>query len=184
MKRKNKRSSRPIGLTLALIILVGAATGVAQDFDDRSATARVLTVLSATATQDLDLGQVFSGIPKGMGNDSDDSSAVFTITGEAGAGINIQLLLPEYLALADGSDNIAIIFDNNDCSVDTIGTADPSTVVGAFVNIDPRNISAGVIIGSGGTSKLFLGGKIIPSVNQKAGVYSGDVVLSISYNGN
>ena len=72
MKRKNKRSNRPISLTVALMILIGAATGAAQDFDDRSATARVLTVLSATATQDLDLGQVFSGIPKGMGNDSDE----------------------------------------------------------------------------------------------------------------
>jgi hypothetical protein len=173
---------------LTVLVLTLAAQVVpsnlhAQGFDDRSATATILTVISVSATQDLNLGTVFGGVPKTMGNDDDDSSAVFTITGEPSAGINVQLILPEYLSLANGSDRMTVIFDDNACSIDTVGTANPTTVVGGFIDIDPRAIPAGVIVGSGGTSKVFLGGKVIPSTNQKSGTYSGDIVLSVSYDG-
>lgn len=171
---------RAIALLLLLLI---APCVYSQSFDDRSATATILTVISVSATQDLDFGTVFGGVPKTMGNDDDDSSAVFTITGEPGAGINVQLILPEYLSLANGSDRMTVVFDANDCSIDTVGTASPSTVVGGFVDIDPRAILSGVIVGSGGTSQVFLGGKVIPSANQKSGTYSGDIVLSVSYDG-
>ncbi|RKX24806.1 MAG: hypothetical protein DRP45_07415 [Candidatus Zixiibacteriota bacterium] len=170
-------------LLVAVLLVTSVADSTAQDFDDRSATARVMTVLSVTATQDLNFGKIFGGVPKVMGNDDDDSSAVFSITGEASAGISVQLTLPEYLSLADGSANMTIVFNNSCCSIDTIGTATPSTVVGGFVDIDPRTSPSGVIVGSGGAANLFLGGKVLPSANQKAGAYSGDIVLSVSYNG-
>ena len=170
-------------LILTMTLLLCPVMSLSQDFDDRSATARVMTVLSVTATQDLNFGQVFGGIPKSMGNDIDDSSAVFTVTGEPRAGINVELILPEYLSLSDGSDRMTVIFDDNDCSIDTVGTATPSTVVGGFLNIDPRAVPVGVIVGGGGATNLFLGGKVVPSANQKAGVYSGDIVLSVSYDG-
>jgi hypothetical protein len=39
------------------------------------------------------------------------------------------------------------------------------------------------VIGSGGMTKLFLGGKVVPSANQTSGAYSGDLVLSVAYDG-
>ncbi len=177
------QSNMIIGTMLIMVLLVIPSTSMSQGFDDRAATARVMTVLSVTATQDLNFGQVYAGVPKTTGNDVDDSSAVFTITGEAGAGISVQLILPEYLSLADGSDRMTVVFENNVCSIDTLGTASPSTVAGDFQNVNPRSVPAGVIVGNSGASKVFLGGKIIPSVNQKVGNYSGDIVLSVSYDG-
>lgn len=156
---------------------------LAADNDTRSASGTVVTAITVAATQSLQFGNVLQGVPKTIGNNDDDSSAIFTITGDVSAGILLNVILPEYLTLAGGSDRMTILFDAASLSIDTIGTATPSTVVGTFVNINPRAIPSGVDIGSSGTSKIFLGGKVVPSINQKAGAYSGDLVLSVTYDG-
>jgi hypothetical protein len=49
-------------------------------------------------------------------------------------------------------------------------------------NANPFNLPPATVIGSSGTN-IYLGGKVAPSVNQKAGSYSGDIVVTVSYNG-
>lgn len=183
MKRVKINPFLPCLMAALFVIVTFESLSQAADNDTRSASGTVVTAVGVAATQNLEFGNVLQGVPKTMGNDDDDSSAVFTITGDADAGISLHVILPEYLTLTGGSDRMTIIFDATSLSIDTIGTASPSTVVGAFVNIDPRAIPSGVDLGSGGTSKVFLGGKVIPSVNQKAGAYSGDLVLSVTYDG-
>lgn len=166
-----------------LVIISFESLSQAAKTDTQAASGTVVTAITVAATQNLEFGNVLQGVPKSIGNNDDDSSAIFTITGDADAGISLNLVLPQYLTLAGGSDRMTIIFNATSLSIDTIGTANPSTVVGNFVNINPYLVPSGVDIGTGGTSKVFLGGKVVPTVNQKAGAYSGDLVLSVSYNG-
>ena len=171
-------------MTMALMLTAGLSHVMSADSDNASSSARVLLAITATSTQNLSFGYIYSGVPKSMGYSDDDSSAIFTITGEPSAGINLQFILPEYLSLSDGSARVPIIFSSTDAAVDTT-PASPSTMDASdgWINQNPRDLPAGAVIGAGGTARVYLGGKVVPSVNLKAGTYSGDIVLSISYNG-
>lgn len=174
-------------IAISVILIIASVTATqAQDIANALATAIVQTAITVTASQPLDLGNVFQGIPKSIGSNMDDSSAIFIITGQAGAGINIQFALPEYLSLPDGSDRMSIVFRSTDAAVDTSNTATPSTMAAAdgWVNQNPYLLPSAAVIGSpGSNTKIYLGGRVVPSGNQKAGVYSGDIVLSVFYNG-
>jgi hypothetical protein len=184
-------ASRAIAYEFAavLILLLMPEFGgkaLAQDIVSAQATATVQSAITVTATQPINFGDVLIGIPKAIGWNNDDSSAIFTITGQAAAGINIVLTLPEYLSLADGSDRLSVIFRSNDAAVDTSNTATPSSMVAGngWINQNPHNLPSSAVIGTpGSNTKVYLGGKVVPSGNQKAGSYSGDIVLSVSYNG-
>jgi hypothetical protein len=66
-----------------------------------------------------------------------------------------------------------------------MGAGDP-TAMGAgdgWQNIDPHNFPAAAEVGVGGTTSIYLGGKVVPTVNQTAGAYTGDIVLTVAYNG-
>ena len=183
IKKCNSFAGIIIGCTLIIEL---AATARAQDVANALATATVQTAITVTASQPLDFGNVFQGIPKSIGSNMDDSSAIFIITGQAGAGINIQFSLPEYISLPDGSDRMSIVFRSTDAAVDTSNTATPSTMVAGdgWVNQNPYLLPSAAVIGSpGSNTKIYLGGRVVPSGNQKAGVYSGDIVLSVFYNG-
>jgi hypothetical protein len=174
----------------ALFVLISftesGERAAAQDVASAQATATVQSAITVTATQVLTFGDVLIGVPKSIGWNNDDSCAIFTITGQAGAGINIMLTLPEYLTLADGSDRLGLVFRSNDAAVDTSNTATPSSMVGGngWINQNPYNLPSAAVIGTpGSNTKIYLGGRVAPSGNQKAGNYSGDIVLSVNYNG-
>jgi hypothetical protein len=155
----------------------------AQDVATGSATATVLTALAVTATQALQFGNVYQGVPVTVAN-SDALAGIFTITGDGTAGVSIDLELPDYLSLSDNSDRMVVSFSSTDASVDSTGNVDPAAFGVGWQNVDPYAIPAGTAIGGGGTSALFLGGQVFPAVNQSAGAYSADVVLTVAYNGN
>ncbi|MBI5267867.1 MAG: hypothetical protein HY851_11610 [candidate division Zixibacteria bacterium] len=176
---------------LCLMVMAGLATMTApaanaQDVTTGSATATILAVLSVTATQALNFGNVYQGVAKTQDETSDANSGIFTITGAAAANISCYFQLPEFVALANGSDRMTITFSSTDATFSVLDAAAPSTPsapgLGATLNTNPRNLT-GTAIGAGGTSQIFLGGKVIPSVNQTAGAYSADIVLTVAYLG-
>jgi hypothetical protein len=170
------------GLLIGLFLVSMFSFSFAQDVARGQAQATVLPLIVVTATQVLDFGEVFQGVPKTIARTNTDSVAIFTITGEHGAGINLQLILPEYINLADGSDRIPITFRATDAAVDTNG-ATPATVVAGdgWVDQNPYILPAGATIGATNT-RVYLGGKVNPSTNQKAGAYTNDIVLMVAYN--
>jgi len=184
IKSLRKMPVRVLLMAMALMLIAGPSHLMSADSDNASSTARVLLAITVTSTQDLSLGYIYGGIPKSMGYNDDDSSAIFSITGEPSAGINLQFMLPEYLSLSDGSARVPIIFSATDSAVDTT-TASPSTMDASdgWINQNPRDLPAGAVIGAGGTTRIYLGGKVVPPGNLKAGTYNGDIVLSVSYNG-
>jgi len=177
------RRMTAVAAALMLLILLGTTPAMSQDVAVGQATATVLAVLSVTATQALDFGNVYQGVAKVQDETSDASSGIFTITGQATSAIACYIQLPDYVALSDGSDRMPIVFSATDAafSVQVAGT--PSAPgAGATANANPRNLT-GTAMGATGTSKIFLGGKVIPTINQTAGSYAADIVLTVAYTG-
>jgi hypothetical protein len=173
----------PAVLLLSALVLLPLSSHP-QDVATGQATATVLAGLAVTAIQDLQFGELLQGVAKIMGKNDDDSSGIFQIAGAPSRGISIYMALPAYLALADGSDRLLVSFSATDATVDTT-VATPSTVVAGdgWIDQDPHNLSAPYVIGAGGLTNIYLGGNVTPSVDQKAGAYSGDIIVSVAYNG-
>jgi hypothetical protein len=167
--------------TLILMLISGASS---QDVASGLATANVTDLLSVTATQNLAFGLVFQGVAKSVGNNVTASSGIFTITGQAGANISVYFVLPEYMATATGDDRMIIAFGAADMTYDSTVNLDPATPGGgALANINPRAIPATTYVGGNNQAAIFLGGKVTPAVNQKAGAYTGDILVTVAYTG-
>ncbi len=172
-------------LVLALFVMMialGSPTAVqAQDVAAGSATATVQTPLTVTASAALVFGTIFQGVASSVAEDN-ANAGVFTITGQATSGISIYLQLPDYMSTATGDDRMVITFSTTDCGVDTSANVDPTAATG-YLNQNPYNLPTGVVIGGAGQTGLFLGGSVNPSVDQTAGAYTADIILTVAYNG-
>ena len=178
------RSVKVILFVLLAAVLAVPSVVNSQDVATGSATATVLTALAVTSAAALVFGNVFQGVAATIGN-GNAAAGIYAITGNASAILSIYMALPEFVALADGTDKMTISFSTTDASVDTLGGADPTAMVAGagFQNIDPHNFPAAANIGSGGTTNIYLGGKIYPTIDQTAGAYTGDIVLTVAYTG-
>jgi len=171
-------------LCIIALVLLSVSGAASQDVASGLATANVTNLLTVTATQNLQFGQVFQGVAKTVANNVTASSGIFTIGGEPLANISIYFVLPEYLATASGDDRMVIAFGSADLTYDSTNNVDPATPGGgALVGINPRSMPATTDIGGLGQSALFLGGKVTPAVNQKAGPYTGDILVTVAYTG-
>ena len=180
---------RRILKTLTVALSIAAVSGAlapssakAQDVANGSATATVQAVLAVTSTAALAFGNVFQGVASSIAN-SNASAGIFTITGQGLAGISIYMQLPDYLATATGDDRLVISFSSTDASVDSTGNVDPTSFGTGWQNTNPHSFPSATAIGGGGTSAIFLGGKVLPTVDQAAGAYTGDIILTVAYNG-
>jgi hypothetical protein len=180
-----KRVHRALILITAVVAwtVMHANHASAQDVAVGQATAPVQTILTVSATATLAFGTVYQGIPKTIAKNT-ASSGAFSISGQASSGISIFMQLPEYLATATGDDRMPTAFSTTDATVDSTGNSNPATPGGGgWANVNPRNIPTTTVLGGGGTTYIFLGGKILPSPNQKAGAYTGDIIVTVAYTG-
>ncbi len=134
-------------------------------------------VSGVTVVNNLTFGDVFPGIPKEVDEQTPGRAAEFEITGIAGSEVTIEFMLPTYMN--DGGYNMPLLFRQTDCSLDSSSTPDQTNPL--FPNQDPwKTITYG--IGSGGI-KVWLGGKVVPRIQQKDGSYSADIVITVTYIG-
>ena len=167
-------------LTMSFLMVASVA---AQDVAVGQATATVQTPLTVTATAALAFGTIFQGVPVSV-DETNASAGIFTITGQAGSGISVFLQLPDYMSTASGDDRMVIAFSTTDCAIDTTANADPTTFGSGWTAQNPYALPSGVIIGTGSVqTALFLGGQVRPSVDQTAGAYTADIILTVAYNG-
>lgn len=170
-------------VTLSLT-LAPSRSAQAQDVAVGQITATVQAVLAVTATNALAFGSVYQGVPKSIANNS-ASAAVFTIGGQGGSGVSMYLQLPAYLATATGDDRLVVAFGSTDASIDTTANSDPTTFGSGWQNQNPFSLPNGTVVGSpANQTALFLGGTVYPTVDQAAGAYTGDLILTVAYNGN
>lgn len=183
MCKQNKTLFLVLALFVMAIALASPTAVQAQDVAAGSATATVQTPLTVTATAALAFGTIFQGVAASV-PETDANAGIFTITGQAGSGISVYLQLPDYMSTASGDDRMVISFGSADCAIDTTSNVDPTVAATGWTDQNPYNLPSGVIIG--GTSAqtaMFLGGSVTPSVDQTAGAYTADIILTVAYNG-
>ncbi len=180
--------SKSLARLVSIATIVGFASVLkpsvanAQDVANGSATASVQAVLVVTSTAALVFGNVFQGVSKSISN-ANAAAGIFTITGQGLSGLSMYMQLPDYMSTATGDDRMVISFSATDASVDSTTNATPTTFGTGWQNTDPHNINAATTMGGGGQAALFLGGKVLPTVDQTAGAYTGDIILTVAYNG-
>ena len=180
----NRIGLKIFSLLTVIIVLTTFSTVYSQEVAVGTATATVLTALTVTSSSSITFGNVYQAVAKTIDN-TDADAGIFKVTGQVDAGVSLYFQMPEYLALSDGSSRMTISFNSTDCSVDTTGADSPTTMNGTkgWLDTDPRSLPSAAQIGSSGTS-IYLGSKVTPSIYQAAGSYSGDIIMTVSYNGN
>jgi hypothetical protein len=174
---------------LAVLFVVSPSMVRSQDVANGSATATLLAALQVAAPNALAFGNVYQGVAKSVAN-NEASAGVFTIQGAANAQISIYMQLPDYLAGGTGNDRMVVAFSTTDATVDSVAAAGPvantdptSQGGGGWPNTNPHAFPAATQLGGDGFASIYLGGKVIPSVNQTAGAYQADIVLTVAYTG-
>jgi len=189
MRRQSRTTFKGVLITALALLAFAGSTATAQDVATGSATANLVLALTVTADQALAFGQVYQGVAKSVDKLTTADAGIFTITGQPDAGIAIYMQLPDYLAtsvgvLGPGDDRMVIAFNDTDCNIDTTGAGVPAGFIAAngWANEDPHNIVNATTVGSAGTN-VYLGGRVTPSVDQQAGAYEADIILTVAYVG-
>jgi hypothetical protein len=167
---------------IAMTMVLTPAGLMAQDVAVGTATATVLAALQVTAGQALDFGNVYQGVAKSVAK-NDASAGVFTIAGQSLSQVSIYMQMPEFMATASGDDRMSLAFGTQDAHVDTTANAAPNTPGAGYPNVNPRSFPTVTLRQANGTVHIFIGGRVTPSINQKAGAYTADVILTVAYIG-
>jgi len=158
---------------LRRIILPGASAFVLV-----LAIVQCLEAQSITINNNLVFGDVYPGIPKTIDKRNAGSAAEFQVSGTAGNEISIDFALPTYMNRS--GNNMQLIFKDTDCSLDSSATPDQSNP--GYDNIDPWHTIT-YSLGLNGLT-IWLGGTVVPKLNQINGAYTGNIVLTVAYTGN
>lgn len=167
MNLKTRKSNRDFGI-IAFFFLLFLLPGITS----------IAFAQDITVNDNLTFGPIFPGVPKSISKYSPGEAAEFFINGTPNAEVAIDFTLPPYMYTT--GDNMQLVFSNTDCSFDTSATPDQTHPLND--NINPRHTIISRLGSSGLT--IWLGGTVIPSLNQRPGAYSGAIVLTVSYTGN
>jgi hypothetical protein len=181
-----KSLSQLFPLIAVLLLAVGPASVQAQDVGIGQATATVLAVLSVTSTHDLAFGDVLQGVPKTADKTLIADAGVFQVSGQGGREISMYMELPDYLwnSTTGSEDRLAIAFSDTDADIDTTAAGTPAAHGGgAIVDQDPHSLPDTNLGGADSILQIFLGGTVYPTVDQRAGSYAADIVLTVAYTG-
>jgi hypothetical protein len=182
-----KISSKLSIFAVALLVIAFAANVGAQEVSTGQATANVLAVLVVTAPQDLDFGDILQGVVATVAPTSATQAGIFQIAGEGSANqeVSMNLQLPEYLwnSGAGVQDRLPIAFAATDATIDTTSGTPDAPGAGALTNQNPHNLPDTGIGGTDNVIRIYLGGTVNPSVDQRAGAYAADIILTAAYTG-
>lgn len=146
----------------ALLALPGAVSG--QNTAQIDAIATVVAPIDVTAGVDLDFGVVLPGVPTQV---LPVDGGTFTVSGAVDQDVIVDFTLPATLT-AGAALTMPVSFDAG------YGAGAPDTA------LDPTS-DVTVGLGASGGWDVFLGGTVLPAVDQGAGSYSGTVTLTVAY---
>jgi len=131
-----------------------------------------------TVNNGLTFGDVYPGIPKTIDKANAGSAAEFHVAGTAGNELSIDFTLPTYMNRSGY--NMQVIFNDYDCAMDSSATPDQSNP--GYDDIDPWHTIT-YNLGLNGLT-IWLGGTVVPKLNQINGAYTASIVLTVAYTGN
>jgi hypothetical protein len=143
-----------------------------------SVTSPITLAQNITVNDNLSFGAIFPGVPKAVSKYIPGEAAEFHIAGTPNAEVSIDFTLPSYMHTT--GDRMQLIFSTTDCAIDS--SAAPDQAHPMEDNINPRHTIVSRLGFSGLT--IWLGGSVVPTLNQKPGDYSGVIVLTVGYTGN
>ncbi len=174
-----------IGVVLTAL-LFGPSIINAQDVGTGNATATVLASLAVTSTADLQFGNVLQGVQKLADKTVIAEAGVFSVAGAGNSEISMYLQLPPYLWNNTGGseDRLICAFTTTDADIDTTAAGTPAVHgAGALVDQNPHGLPDTAIGGNDNVLQIFLGGTVYPAVDQRAGSYTADIILTVAYTG-
>ncbi|UCD17120.1 MAG: hypothetical protein JSV44_11815 [Candidatus Zixiibacteriota bacterium] len=183
-----KLSSGLLTMLAICAIIAGPSAISAQEVAVGQATATVLQVLVVTAEADLQFGDVMQGVPKSAGKTVVGEAGEFKVVGEGGKEVSLDLDLPPFLWNSTGGseDRLQISFSSTDADLAFTAASTPAAHgVGAIVDQNPAALG-NQNLGAAAPDNLiwvFLGGTVHPTVDQRAGSYSADIVFTAAYTG-
>lgn len=137
------------------------------------ARAQVLTPLTVTPYQDLDFQNVIPGLNKTVAP-GDVTSGRFDLVGSGTLEVQLDFgTLPT--SLVSGGDNLPISFGPSSAGWG-------HSLIPGPITFDPA-VSHDTDLESGALT-VWIGGTVSPAANQPAGLYTGNIMLTVSYTGN
>ena len=94
-----------------------------------------------------------------------------------------MVLKPHILVPAGSQDRLPISFASTDATIDTTAGTPDAPGAGALTNQDPHTLPDTGIGGGANVVRIYLGGTCHPSVDQRAGSYAADIILTAAYTG-
>jgi len=173
------------------LVMIGSGAVMAQDVAVGQAKANVLAVLVVTAEQDLAFGDVMQGVPSAIAAGSADAGW-FKVAGAEAKEVSMYMQLPDYLwndslttGAASDEDRMVVAFESDDLTIGILAASIAGTPgAGAVTDLDPHNIAERALGASPNNElHMFLGGTVFPTVDQRTGVYSADIVFTAAYTG-
>jgi len=161
-------------LSVAVLALVVSSATAARAQSNNAfiqASADVQTPINVTGVQPLAFGNVFPGVIKLVDPSDLTNAGRFDVTGQASAPVTLSFTLPA--ALGSGPNSMPI--DN----YSAIRAQD------AMQSVGPLLFAPGAANGAtlSGTGALFVwvGARVTPTVNQAAGLYTGNITMTVVY---
>ncbi len=166
--------------TLITVLLIITASAVqAQESATVQAVATVLSALTVTGSNDLNFGNVTPGTPKAIDKTNVGNAGEWTISGSAGAEVQIDFTLPDSLRSATAA--MDILFLSTDASYED-GTGGGQASPAGTLN--PGSTNTQNLNAANGSMTIWIGGQVDPAVSQPGGSYSGDIEVTITLTGN
>lgn len=171
--------SKHILATFAVFFFMSLTNTTYAQSSTVSATGTVLEPITISGTN-LSFGaSIFPGIDEAVAI-TETGAAQFDIDGETGKEVSLTFTLPTELTHdTDGSTTMPISFGTAAAGYNA-GLDDPS----AASTFDPNAGTSTTLGTSSGLLYVYLGGTVSPPSTQKAGSYTGSIVLDVAYTGN
>ena len=132
-----------------------------------------------TVNNDLVFGAVFPGIPKTISKYTAGAAAEFHVSGTIGKEVSIDFTLPTKIVSAAGI-QYQMIFSQTSAATDSRNNPDQSNPLKD--NQNPWHTILDILGPNGLT--IWLGGQVVPKLNQSPGSYTAIITLTVAYTGN
>lgn len=156
------RSMQRYGMLLGLVLGTGATESLWAQ-----------RPLSVSGQQSLSFGVVLPGVARAVSRTDPLNSGQFSVSGVKNSGVQLTFSLPTTMTGPAGA-TMPLSFGASDGGYST-----PETI-GIQVAFDPRAAFT-TALDKNGKALVYLGGTALPTSSQRAGNYTGTIILTVAY---
>jgi hypothetical protein len=128
--------------------------------------------ISVTGAQSLTFGTLLPGVPTSVSRTDPARSGQFTLTGPHRGQASLVFTLPAVL-LGPGGATLPVVFGAGD------GGYSQSQTIGSQIGFDARQLFV-ITLSQQGRGSVYLGGTAQPGPTQRAGAYTGTIILTVA----